>query len=109
MTVIASILLQPEGCPRPSEFRKHNPPPPASSGSARILKTKRPVHIPDLMAEEDYQSGDPSSRAIVDLGGARTALAVPLLKDEAVVGFIMIYRQEVQSFSDKQIALLENF
>src|SRR4051812_19057890 len=71
-----------------AEFRKHNPPPPSGSGSARILKTKRPVHVPDLMAEEDYQNGDPSRRAIVDLGGARTALAVPLLKDEAVLGFI---------------------
>src|SRR5204863_169340 len=72
-------------------------------------ETKRPVHVLDLMAEEDYQAGDASRRALVDLGGARTGLAVPLLKDEAVFGFIMIYRREVQPFSDKQIALLQSF
>src|SRR5271167_4520397 len=79
------------------------------SGSARILETKRPVHIPDLMAEEVYQGGLATRRAAVDLGGARTALAVPLLKEGAVLGLIMIYRQEVRPFSDKQIALLESF
>ncbi len=79
------------------------------TGSARLLETKRPVHTLDLMAEEPYRRGDPGPCAMVDLGGARTALGVPLLKDDAVLGDILIYRQEVRPFTDKQIALLQNF
>jgi len=63
----------------------------------------------DLGAEELYQSGNPLRRAIVDLGAARSAVTVSLRRDDALLGIFTIYRQEVRPFSDKEIALLENF
>jgi signal transduction histidine kinase/dihydroneopterin aldolase len=75
----------------------------------RFLQGERLVHNVDLASEEPYRAGDPQRRALVDLGGARTALQVPLRKDKAVLGVITIYRQEVRPFTEKQIALLQNF
>jgi GAF domain-containing protein len=62
-----------------------------------------------MASEEAYQSGNDDIRALVELGGARTILGVPLLKDGALLGYISIYRQEVRAFSGKETALLENF
>jgi signal transduction histidine kinase/putative methionine-R-sulfoxide reductase with GAF domain/DNA-binding FrmR family transcriptional regulator len=75
----------------------------------RIMHGEAFVHNVDLASEEPYRMGDPQRRALVDLGGARTALQAALRKDDAVLGIITIYRQEVRSFSEKQIALLTNF
>ena len=62
------------------------------------------------MRESDaYRRGEPNRRALVDLGGARSILAVPLLKDDLVVGNVMIFRQEPARFSEKQISLLKQF
>ena len=61
------------------------------------------------MAGEGYRNGHPVLRAVADLGGARTILHVPLRKDEAMVGYVSVYRNEVRAFSDKEITLLENF
>jgi len=99
------------GVPAPlTEFRKNNPPDYGpGTGPARILAGERIVHTLDLKEGDAYQAGEPNRRALVDLGGARTSLLLPLLKEEAVVGTIMIYRQEVRAFSEKQIALLQNF
>jgi signal transduction histidine kinase/putative methionine-R-sulfoxide reductase with GAF domain len=66
------------------------------------------VHIADLAASDTHRQS-PLRRATVDLGGARTGLAVPLVEDDAVLGIFVIYRQEVRPFTDKQIALLQNF
>jgi GAF domain-containing protein len=75
----------------------------------RLLDGERFVQVADLSATERYRSGEPLTRAVVDLGGVRTILLVPLRNDDAVLGHFGIYRQEVRPFTDKQIALLENF
>jgi class 3 adenylate cyclase len=79
------------------------------TGRARLLSGDAFAHIADLADDEPYRTGEPHRRALVDLGGARTALLVPLRRDDTVCGFIMIYRQEIRPFMDKQIALLQTF
>jgi signal transduction histidine kinase len=76
---------------------------------ARLLEGEPHVEFVDLLESDAYRAGEPNRRALVDLGGARSLLAVPLLKDERVVGSVMIFRQESQRFSDKQITLLKQF
>jgi PAS domain S-box-containing protein len=92
------------------EYRANNPPAHGpGTGPARILAGERLIHDVDLMDSDAYRDGEPNRRALVGLGGVRTSLQVPLRKDDAVLGSINIYRQEVRAFSDKEIALLENF
>jgi GAF domain-containing protein/two-component sensor histidine kinase len=96
--------------PALTAFRKDNPPDYGpGTGPARVLAGERVVHVVDLKDDDTYRTGEPNRLALVDLGGARTSLLVPLLKDEAVLGTIMIYRKEVRPFTGKQIALLQNF
>ncbi len=79
------------------------------SAQLRLIQGERFVHVADLADSDDYRSGDALPRSLVDLGGGRSLLALPLRKDGAYVGAIMIYRQQPIPFSDKQIALLQNF
>jgi signal transduction histidine kinase len=71
--------------------------------------TKQPVQVADVLADQSYIEGYPGMIGVGELGGARTLLQVPLLKDNQLVGTIAIYRQEVRPFNDKQIALVQNF
>jgi GAF domain-containing protein len=83
------------------------PPPDGPLGQAAI--TKRVVHMADIMKLQSYIDRHPAIVDSVELGKFRTALAVPLLKDDELIGAITIMRQEVRPFTDKQIELVQNF
>ena len=71
-------------------------------GLMRAIRTKNVIHIDDFMSEHP-------SNPVAKLGGARSYIAVPMLKENEIVGVIVIYRQEVRPFSEKQIDLVQNF
>src|SRR5262249_41242635 len=81
----------------------------AQAPLARVAASKAVIHIPDLTAEQAYIDRDPRIVALVESAGARSLLAVPMLKESELVGAIAIYRQEVRPFTDKQIDLVSNF
>src|SRR4029079_16848882 len=66
-------------------------------------------HVHDARDSEPYRNGNPNAVAGVDLGGARTVLYVPMIRNDDIVGVINVYRQEVRPFTEEQISLLENF
>ena len=76
---------------------------------SRIARSKSVVHVADLAAEVASHADDPRFVALVKTAGARTVLGVPMLKDDGLVGAIIIYRSDVRPFSDKQIELVQNF
>ena len=98
------------GAPPPyAQFLSQGPHPPSPIAHRHLLGGEPAVQIADITETEGYRSGDPLPRAVADLGGVRTLLAVPLRKDEVLLGVFSIYRQEVRPFAEKQIALLQNF
>jgi class 3 adenylate cyclase len=75
----------------------------------RLLNGEEVVQVQDVTAEDIYRSGEPGRRALADLGGARTVLWAALRKDNTLLGAFVIYRKEVRPFTNKEIALLQNF
>ena len=81
----------------------------ATTGFLGQRRTTSSGQTDDAKKTNLYVEGNPYAVSAVELGGYRTIAAVPMLKDDELVGAILIYRQEVRPFSEKQIALLQNF
>jgi GAF domain-containing protein len=79
------------------------------TGLGQLVRTKRAVHTIDAVSDDVYARRDPLRVAAVEQLGVRTFIAVPMVKEDQLVGAIMIYRREVRPFTDKQIALVTNF
>jgi hypothetical protein len=73
-----------------------------------MMTTKAVVHVVDNAATEAYAEREPAVVAAVELGGTRTLLIVPMLKENELVGAFTLSRQEVRPFTDKQITLVTN-
>jgi two-component system, NtrC family, sensor kinase len=78
---------------------------------ARMVATKSTVHFTDAATQErrSVERGLPDYEVAITLGSIRTALAVPLLKNDELIGAFALLRQKVRPFSDRQIALVTNF
>ena len=85
-----------------AQTRRGRFPPTPGTAIGQCMRTKQVIHIADSAAE-------PIRGLAAKLGGARSLVAVPMLKDNALIGGILIYRQEVRPFSEKQIELVQNF
>src|SRR5262249_19866846 len=75
----------------------------------QITRTKKTVHIVDLLADRTYANQDPGRMMVVNTVGARTILAVPMLRENELIGAFVIFRQVVRPFTEKQIDLVTNF
>jgi class 3 adenylate cyclase/putative methionine-R-sulfoxide reductase with GAF domain len=93
-----------------AEFRKRTPFRPGPENPiSQMLMTKTVIHFHNLATEQGYIDRNPTFVAAVELGGVRTFLAVPMMKENELIGVVIVYRQEVRPFSDKQIEVVKSF
>src|SRR5262249_33564350 len=93
-----------------AEARRRGPfRPTPGSANGKLIRTEQTVQTADVAATQPYAERDPAVVDAVELGGVRTSVAVPMLKNNDLVGVIAIFRQEVRPFTDKQIELVANF
>jgi signal transduction histidine kinase len=110
-TAFRAVAIQ--GEERYNDYLRHNPVIDLRENPGvpldRIANTKQVVHVPDLRTDQSYVAKrDPIVR-LVEVAGIRTLVGVPMLKEGELIGSINMYRQEVRPFTDKQVALVENF
>ena len=93
-----------------SDFRIKTPirPYPGTTLEA-VVKTHKFAQVHDLRETPAYRAGVPNVVAMAEIAGARTLIVVPMLKEDELMGAITIFRQEIRPFTDKQVALVENF
>jgi class 3 adenylate cyclase len=91
------------------EARRRSPHRAGQGPIGRMITTKTLQHVVDATEVQSYKLLDPTSVAAIDLGGIRTVLGVPMLRENELIGALVLARQEVRAFTDKQIALVTNF
>jgi signal transduction histidine kinase/putative methionine-R-sulfoxide reductase with GAF domain len=91
------------------EMRRGPLRPHPESALGRVARTSQVAQIADITAHQLYAERNPLYVVGAELGGIRTIVAVPMVKDQQLIGAITIFRQEVRPFTEKQIALVQNF
>ncbi|HJQ59227.1 MAG TPA: GAF domain-containing protein, partial [Vineibacter sp.] len=81
----------------------------ADTALGQVAHTRQTIHVPDTYQGRAYTSKDPGRLAAINFSGARSLIAVPMLKENELVGAIGIWRQEPRPFTDKQMALVTGF
>jgi transcriptional regulator with GAF, ATPase, and Fis domain len=105
----SSLLASHNTPPAFADYRSRSPIFRSGTPTGRMVTNKTVVHIADCAKAQEYVERDPAMVAAVELGGVRTFLAVPMLKEGELIGALALSRQEVRPFTNKQIALVTNF